>query len=152
MHEREKWKWSCSTLSDPMDCSLPGSSIHGIFQARVLDWSGVPLPSPEGGQGRAKEWMNTKVVAFYLKFGGLILTSALDSPPLLTTMLCILRVHWSQDCSLFILFPVSQARLLAAACGCSKVPPWAWYKYASSQSGKLPFCGCSWLITGKEPY
>ena len=43
------WKWkvkvsesevtqSCLTLSDPMDCSLPGSSIHGIFQARVLEW------------------------------------------------------------------------------------------------------------------
>ena len=29
---------SCRTLSDPMDCSLPGSSIHGIFQARVLEW------------------------------------------------------------------------------------------------------------------
>ena len=26
------------TLSDPMDCSLPGSSVHGIFQARVLEW------------------------------------------------------------------------------------------------------------------
>ena len=41
-HESEKWKWSfaqsCSTLSDPMDCSLPGSSVHGIFQARVLEW------------------------------------------------------------------------------------------------------------------
>ena len=36
---------SCPTLSDPMDCNLPGSSIHGIFQARVL--SGVPLPSPQ---------------------------------------------------------------------------------------------------------
>ena len=35
---------SCLTLSDPMDCSLPGFSIHGIFQARVLEW--VPLPSP----------------------------------------------------------------------------------------------------------
>ena len=35
---------SCLTLSDPMDCSLPGSSIHGIFQARVLEL--VPLPSP----------------------------------------------------------------------------------------------------------
>ena len=44
------WKWrvkvkskievaqSCPTLSDPMDCSLPGSSIRGIFQARVLEW------------------------------------------------------------------------------------------------------------------
>ena len=29
---------SCPTLQDPMDCSLPGSSIHGIFQARVLEW------------------------------------------------------------------------------------------------------------------
>ena len=29
---------SCPTLSDPMDCSLPGSSVHGILQARVLEW------------------------------------------------------------------------------------------------------------------
>ena len=36
---------SCPTLSDPMDRSLPGSSVHGIFQARVLEW--VPLPSPQ---------------------------------------------------------------------------------------------------------
>ena len=28
----------CPALSDPMDCSLPGSSVHGIFQAEVLDW------------------------------------------------------------------------------------------------------------------
>ena len=32
---------SCRTLSDPMDCSLPGSSIHGIFQARVLEWGAI---------------------------------------------------------------------------------------------------------------
>ena len=32
---------SCLTLSDPMDCSLPGSSIHGIFQARVLEWDAI---------------------------------------------------------------------------------------------------------------
>ena len=29
------------TLSNPMDCSLPGSSIHGIFQARVLEWGAI---------------------------------------------------------------------------------------------------------------
>ena len=39
-------KWSkiaqlCLTLSYPMDCSLPGSSVHGIFQARVLEWSAI---------------------------------------------------------------------------------------------------------------
>ena len=32
---------SCLTLSDPMDCNLPGSSIHGIFQARVLEWLAI---------------------------------------------------------------------------------------------------------------
>ena len=32
---------SCPTLSDLMDCSLPGSSIHGIFQARVLEWGAI---------------------------------------------------------------------------------------------------------------
>ena len=32
---------SCLTLSDPMDCSPPGSSIHGIFQARVLEWGAI---------------------------------------------------------------------------------------------------------------
>ena len=32
---------SCPTLSDPMDCSLPGSSVHGIFQARGLEWGAL---------------------------------------------------------------------------------------------------------------
>ena len=32
---------SCPTLSDPMDCSAPGSSVHGIFQARVLEWGTI---------------------------------------------------------------------------------------------------------------
>src|SRR5574340_331024 len=32
---------SCPTLCDPMDCSPPGSSVHGIFQARVLEWAAI---------------------------------------------------------------------------------------------------------------
>ena len=32
---------SCPTLSDPIDCSLPASSIHGVFQARVLEWGAI---------------------------------------------------------------------------------------------------------------
>jgi len=35
----------CPTLCDPMVCCPPGSSVHGIFQARVLEW--VPFPSPK---------------------------------------------------------------------------------------------------------
>ena len=38
---------SSPTLSDPMDCSLPGSSIHGIFQARVLEWGAIAFSDLE---------------------------------------------------------------------------------------------------------
>ena len=36
---------SCPTLSDPMDCSPPGSSVHGVFQARVLGWGAIAFSS-----------------------------------------------------------------------------------------------------------
>ena len=38
---------SCPTLSNPMDCSPPGSSVHGIFQARVLEWGAIVFSSLE---------------------------------------------------------------------------------------------------------
>ena len=41
---------SCRALCDPMDCSLPGSSVHGILQATILEWIAIPfsgdLPNP----------------------------------------------------------------------------------------------------------
>ena len=52
---------SCPTLSGPMDCSLPGSSIHGIFQARVLEWGAIAasgsqnLHQPKTNTGFFKE-------------------------------------------------------------------------------------------------
>ena len=47
---------SCPILSDPMDCSLPSSSIHGIFQARVLEWGAITFPVPP---------LRELVIAFY---------------------------------------------------------------------------------------
>ena len=47
------------TLSDPMDCILPGSSIHGIFQARVLEWGAIAFSrnrDPELGVRRSCSW------------------------------------------------------------------------------------------------
>ena len=41
---------SCLTLSDPMDCSPPGSSVHGIFQARVLEWGAIAFSAGEEGE------------------------------------------------------------------------------------------------------
>ena len=43
---------SCPTLSDPMDCSLSGSSAHGIFQARVLEWGAIAFSESARGVGK----------------------------------------------------------------------------------------------------
>ena len=48
---------SCSTLSDPMDYSLPGSSIHGIFQARVLEWGAIAF----------SRWMDRYIIKVSMK-------------------------------------------------------------------------------------
>src|SRR5574337_1085927 len=65
---------SCPTLSNPMDCSPPGSSFHGIFQARVLEW--VPLPSPRHSvckilrkRNNKKKWTKSPKYRDYLEEG-----------------------------------------------------------------------------------
>ena len=52
---------SCLTLSDPMDCSLAGSSVHGIFQARVLEWGAIAFSVTDlylslNEQGKVSPW------------------------------------------------------------------------------------------------
>ena len=56
---------SCPTLSDLMDCSLPGSSVHGIFQARVLEWGAIALSEVSLLQ---HNWLNHQslVIALHL--------------------------------------------------------------------------------------
>ena len=44
----------CPTLSDTMDYSLPGSSVHGIFQARVLEWGAIAFSEGETGENQIK--------------------------------------------------------------------------------------------------
>ena len=46
---------SCPTLGDPMDCSLPGSSVHGIFQARVQEWVAIAF-SDGSREGYILDW------------------------------------------------------------------------------------------------
>ena len=52
--ESEVAQW-CPTLRDPMDCSLPGSSIHGIFQARVLVWGAIAFSKQSSGPFKAQD-------------------------------------------------------------------------------------------------
>ena len=51
---------SCPTLCDPMDCSLSGSSIHGIFQARVLEWIAISFSR---GSSWPRNWTRVSCIA-----------------------------------------------------------------------------------------
>ena len=64
---------SCPILCDPMDCSLPGSSVHGVFQARVLEWGAIAFSV-------------SLVIQSYLRGKGLKELEALDSRRELLTM------------------------------------------------------------------
>ena len=54
---------SCPTLSDPMDCSLPGSSVHGIFQARVLEWGAIAFSSAWKWKVKVKSLCRVRLLA-----------------------------------------------------------------------------------------
>ena len=51
---------SCLTLFDPMDCSLPGSSVHGILQARILEWVAIPFSRESS---RLRDWTRVSCTA-----------------------------------------------------------------------------------------
>ena len=54
----------CLTLYDPMDCSLPGSSIHGILQARILEWEAIPF-SRASSQPRGQTLVSCSAGRFF---------------------------------------------------------------------------------------
>ena len=55
---------SCLTLSNPMDCSLPGASVHGIFQARVLEWGAIAFSVCL--RNERKTWITKLLLAVFL--------------------------------------------------------------------------------------
>ena len=50
----------CPTLCDPMDCSPPGSSVHGILQARILEWVAIPFSR---GSSQPRDWTQPSLIA-----------------------------------------------------------------------------------------
>ena len=77
---------SCPTLCDPMDCSRPGSSVHGIFQARILKWVAIPF-SRESSQPRDRTWVSHIVGRCFTIWATIMLNARLDEEP-----------GWNQDC------------------------------------------------------
>ena len=67
---------SCPTLCSPMDCSLSGSSVHGIFQARILEW--VAMPSSRGSS-QPRDWTSVSCVSCVTRG---FLTTELPEKPL----------------------------------------------------------------------
>ena len=59
---------SCPTLSDPMDCILLGSSVHGIFQAKVLEWGAIAFSEKRLGLIRVHAILNTNKNTIKIKF------------------------------------------------------------------------------------
>ena len=55
---------SCPTLCDPVDCSLPGSSVHGILQAKILEWAANPEIEPTSlmSPAFAREFFTTSTI------------------------------------------------------------------------------------------
>ena len=65
---------SCPTLSDPMDCSPSGSSVHGIFQARVLEWGAIAFSISQYRNSKRKYYKKQKVTSIWVPNWGINLT------------------------------------------------------------------------------
>ena len=68
MHTEVKWSevaQLCPTLCDPMDCGLPGSSFHGIFQARILEWVAISFSR---GSSRPRDWTRVSHIIVSRRF------------------------------------------------------------------------------------
>ena len=63
---------SCPTLSNPMDCSLPGSFIHGIFQARVLEWGAVAFFDPSFRESKLRPQLAQAGMYVVCRIAGLL--------------------------------------------------------------------------------
>jgi len=85
---------SCSTLSNPMDCSLPGSSIHRIFQARVLEWGAIafsnfiPQCSSKEGLKKKKEKFLVYQISLEKTCYSELLNNRNHLCPVLSTSIC----------------------------------------------------------------
>ena len=124
---------SCPTLLDPMDCSLPGSSVHGIFQARVLEWGAIAFTFLQFDwrsqttltEPRVLWWPSwpSSISGIWLDFGGLCDQSC---PALCDPMdLPGSYVHW-----------IPQARILE------------WVAMPSSRGSRVSYISCigRWIL------
>ena len=88
---------SCLTLCNPMECSLPGSSVHGILQARILEWVAIPF-SRGSSQPREWTWVSCTTGRFFTVW------ATREVPVLLSKSFLLIYFIYS---SLYLLTPYS---------------------------------------------
>ena len=125
---------SCPTLHDPMDCSLPGSSVHGIFQARVLEWGAIAF----------SDSLSHSVVFLY--FFALIPEEGFLISPCYSLELCI-QMGISFLCSFAFLFPSFHSYLWLLKLTKIKNSAPQLNQHTSSTDVYWPaFSCCMWLV------
>ena len=82
---RAKSLQSCSALCDPMDCSLPGSSVHGILQARILEWAAMP-------SSRRSSWHRDRTPGSCIA-GGFFTTELQGGPQILISIIFFFLIY-----------------------------------------------------------
>ena len=78
---------SCSTLCDPIDCCLPGSSVHGILQARILEWIAISFAmgtSPT--QGWNPRLLHYRQILYLLSHQGSMIMITYSEEKIITTL------------------------------------------------------------------
>ena len=103
---------SCPTLSDLMDCSLPGSSLHGIFQARVLEWGAIAFSRRLGALVSAKQLKDIVPLMGNQDLAPGYTVVSLDSQSLLYHPLCSLI----NNCLNLLVGTYRRSRRLKEAC------------------------------------
>ena len=91
----QHWSQSCPTLCDPMSCSLQGSSVHGIFQARVLEWVAISFSRRSS---RPRDWIRVSRIV------GRCSTVWATRKPFILVLKCYFKIF---SCCCFFLPPPS---------------------------------------------
>ena len=103
---------SCPTLRDPMDCSLPGSSAHGVFQARVLEWVAIAFST------YSLWWIAKKCIELFVKRNEIIHIKQLER----YLEHCRYKVHCCFPSSNIFCSILSKQD---GSCGCRTPLPWS---------------------------
>ena len=105
---------SCPTLCDPMDCSPPGSSVHEIFQARILEWVAISFSRGFPTQGSNPGLLHFRQILYWLSYKGSLAWRILSIPLLACEMSAVVWTFfgpaflrdWNENWPFPVLWPL----------------------------------------------